>query len=287
MELNAIKSKGNWGEMAADLNANFAAVTAELEKLKATNVKFKGYFTSEKTLMASFPSPSPGDTAWVGEVYPGTVYECKATGAWSNTGKIPSTPSVQLADYARKELVNSRTTEYNVSVQHPTSGTGGTNSYTLEAAIVQVPPELRNIGLKVSFINSDGKVETWEYGGGTFTTIGNWVQGGGNKMEAISHREAVGRYENMLLSNIKFSRYATFKYSLITDYKSIKPFSRTPGLILDKKLYLCVYAPGSGFRRRQGCEGNGPRRACPLRCRPSPPPRYKCHSCRTTRKTAA
>ena len=31
MELNAIKSKGNWGEMAADLNANFAAVTAELE----------------------------------------------------------------------------------------------------------------------------------------------------------------------------------------------------------------------------------------------------------------
>ena len=48
MELNAIKSKGNWGEMAADLNANFAAVTAELEKLKATNVKFKGYFTSER-----------------------------------------------------------------------------------------------------------------------------------------------------------------------------------------------------------------------------------------------
>ncbi len=176
MELNAIKSKGNWGEMAADLNANFAAVTAELEKLKATNVKFKGYFTSEKTLMASFPSPSPGDTAWVGEVYPGTVYECKATGAWSNTGKIPSTPSVQLADYARKELVNSRTTEYNVSVQHPTSGTGGTNSYTLEAAIVQVPPELRNVGLKVSFINSDGKVETWEFYGGTFTSAGSWKQ---------------------------------------------------------------------------------------------------------------
>lgn len=135
-------------------------------------------------------------------------------------------------------------TEYNVSVQHPTSGIDGSNKYSLEGAIAQVPQELRNIGLKVSFINSDGKVETWEYGGGTFTTIGNWVQGGGNKMEAISHREAVGRYENMLLSNIKFSRYATFKYSLITDYKSIKPFSRTPGLILDKKLYLCVYAPG-------------------------------------------
>ncbi|MFP5155488.1 hypothetical protein ACJEEN_16815, partial [Bacteroides clarus] len=51
-------------------------------------------------------------------------------------------------------------TEYNVSVHHPTSGTGGTNRYTLETAIVQVPPELRNIGLKVPFINSAGQVET-------------------------------------------------------------------------------------------------------------------------------
>ena len=134
-----------------------------------------------------------------GEVYPGTVYECKATGTWSNTGKIPSTPSVQLADYARKELVNSRTTEYNVSVQHPTSGTGGTNSYTLETAIVQVPPELRNIGLKVSFINSDGKVETWEFQGGTFTSAGSWVQGGIQKLSELAKtndatRQKIGVY---------------------------------------------------------------------------------------------
>ena len=51
-------------------------------------------------------------------------------------------------------------TEYNVSVQHPTSGIDGSNKYSLEGAIAQVPQELRNIGLKVSFINSDGKVET-------------------------------------------------------------------------------------------------------------------------------
>ena len=30
----------------------------------------------------------------------------------------------------------------------------------------------------MSFINSDGKVETWEFQGGTFTNIGSWVQGG-------------------------------------------------------------------------------------------------------------
>lgn len=67
-------------------------------------------------------------------------------------------------------------TEYNVSVQHPTSGIGGSNKYSLEGAIAQVPQELRNIGLKVSFINSDGKVETWEFQGGTFTSIDNWIR---------------------------------------------------------------------------------------------------------------
>ena len=33
-------------------------------------------------------------------------------------------------------------TEYNVSVQHPTSGIGGSNKYSLEGAIAQVPQEL-------------------------------------------------------------------------------------------------------------------------------------------------
>ena len=67
-------------------------------------------------------------------------------------------------------------TEYNVSVQHPTSGIDGSNKYSLEDAIAQVPQELRNIGLKVSFINSVGKVETWEFQGGTFTSIDNWIR---------------------------------------------------------------------------------------------------------------
>ena len=67
-------------------------------------------------------------------------------------------------------------TEYNVSVQHPTSGIDGSNKYSLEGAITQVPQELRNIGLKVSFINSDGKVETWEFQGGAFTEVGGWVK---------------------------------------------------------------------------------------------------------------
>ena len=32
------------------------------------------------------------------------------------------------------------------------------------------------MGLKVSFVDSAGQVETWEYQGGTFTNTGSWVQ---------------------------------------------------------------------------------------------------------------
>lgn len=76
-------------------------------------------------------------------------------------------------------------TEYNVSVQHPTSGIGGSNKYSLEGAIAQVPQELRNIGLKVSFINSNGKVETWEFDEGIFTNIDSWREVGSQKITEL------------------------------------------------------------------------------------------------------
>ncbi|MDO5418716.1 MAG: SGNH/GDSL hydrolase family protein, partial [Bacteroides sp.] len=44
-----------------------------------------------------------------------------------------------------------------------------------------VPAELRNVGLKVSFVSSDGQVETWVYNGGTFTTVKNWSQSTDNE----------------------------------------------------------------------------------------------------------
>ena len=78
-------------------------------------------------------------------------------------------------------------TEYNVSVQHPTSGIDGSNKYSLEGAIAQVPPELRNIGLKVSFVNSAGQVEIWEYQGGAFTNAGNWMAVGGKKLVELEN----------------------------------------------------------------------------------------------------
>ena len=65
-------------------------------------------------------------------------------------------------------------TEYNVSIHHPSSGIDSGNKYTLEGAIVQVPEDIRMVGLKVSFLNNSGLVETWEFAGGAFENIENW-----------------------------------------------------------------------------------------------------------------
>ncbi|RGZ41174.1 hypothetical protein DW989_04745 [Bacteroides stercoris] len=65
-------------------------------------------------------------------------------------------------------------TEYNVSIHHPSSGIDSGNKYTLEGAIVQVPETIRIAGLKVSFLNNSGLVETWEFAGGAFENIENW-----------------------------------------------------------------------------------------------------------------
>lgn len=65
-------------------------------------------------------------------------------------------------------------TEYNVSIHHPSSGIDSGNKYTLEDAIVQVPETIRIAGLKVSFLNNSGLVETWEFAGGVFENIENW-----------------------------------------------------------------------------------------------------------------
>ena len=69
-----------------------------------------------------------------------------------------------------------KTTELNISNLYPTKGEGGTNKYTLEGAIAQVPAEYRAIvGLKIIFINNaTNKPETWVYNGGTFTTTSDW-----------------------------------------------------------------------------------------------------------------
>ena len=46
--------------------------------------------------------------------------------------------------------------------------------YYSDRTLLLVPAELRNVGLKVSFVDSAGQVETWEYQGGCFYNTGRW-----------------------------------------------------------------------------------------------------------------
>ena len=84
-------------------------------------------------------------------------------------------------DYYDKTTINNRTSEYNVSLNHPTSGLSGSNKYDLSSAIAQVPAELRTAGLTVSFLNESGDTEKWEFSGGSWA-VGGFSQVGAGKL---------------------------------------------------------------------------------------------------------
>lgn len=82
--------------------------------------------------------------------------------------------------------LDKRVTEYNVSVLHPTSGSGGSNKYTLETAIAQVPSKYRSVGIKCAFINEAGQSECWEYVG-TKWVVGCFTMTGAKKISDIDN----------------------------------------------------------------------------------------------------
>ena len=98
--------------------------------------------------------------------------------------------------------LDKRVTEYNVSVLHPTSGSGGSNKYTLETAIAQVPSKYRSVGIKCAFINEAGKPESWKYQGGSWgaASFTKEADDGGNKIlewvtDAATTRKQVAQSE--------------------------------------------------------------------------------------------
>ena len=70
-----------------------------------------------------------------------------------------------------QEAIDETITEYNVSARFPTDGIDGTNRYTLETAIAKIPSSLRTVGIKCSFLNEGGQVETWAYEGGSWNQV--------------------------------------------------------------------------------------------------------------------
>lgn len=64
--------------------------------------RFKGYYLTETSLKESYPNPLKGDSAWVGEPFPGVVYTVE-NGKWKTSGKAPDFGDINLEDYATKE----------------------------------------------------------------------------------------------------------------------------------------------------------------------------------------
>ena len=131
----------------------------------------------------------------------GEIALVQETGTGSGSeNKVMSQAAVTKGFNGIDEKINNRTTEYNVSVNHPTSGTDGTNRYDLTGAIAQVPAELRSSGLTVSFLNESGNTEKWEFGGGSWAVSG-FSQVGAGKLTELGNELESNKKQYTQLSN--------------------------------------------------------------------------------------
>lgn len=87
---------------------------ASKEELANATDKFKGYHPSLAELQAAYPQAQnlKDFFAWVGAAYPGTVWKVNADkGAWTDTGKVPPQPQVDLANYIKKGNITENITK--------------------------------------------------------------------------------------------------------------------------------------------------------------------------------
>lgn len=186
--LSEIKKDSNWGEAASTINSNFQNMNVDLEKVKSATTKFRGYFTSETVLKQKYPSPQVGDTAYVGEPYPGTVYDVQVAGTWHNTGKAPDTEAVDLTEYAKKEEITDVSNSvglYNVDDNVPL----GSGFYTSATARAAVPADVRKIGLIITYKTDEKTSVTEQFTGSdisSWSNEANWSEIGGAKTTNIS-----------------------------------------------------------------------------------------------------
>lgn len=71
----------------------------------ANNAKVKWYST-RAILLKERPNPQVGETAWIGEPYPGVVYKCESVGIWIATTEVPDVGAIDLQEYVKKDEVS-------------------------------------------------------------------------------------------------------------------------------------------------------------------------------------
>ena len=163
---DVIKTNGNQEITGAVLQSTLISIVNSVGE----NATFAGVAT---------PATNPGTPD--GPVF----YLASQIGAYNNFNGL----SVNIGEIAifiyktswQKQSLSYEITEVNVSKIFPTGGIDGTNKYTLETAIAMIPASLRNVGIKCSFLDEGGEVETWVYMNGTFTDTVSWERSGFDK----------------------------------------------------------------------------------------------------------
>lgn len=107
MELNKIQSSGiSWGHAAQSLNNNFDKIGADIEKLKYSTSRVKGFFKTGEELSTAVAQASNGEIAYVGTSSPYEIWEWE-TNKWVNTGATEDAIYVNMSNYYNKEEVDS------------------------------------------------------------------------------------------------------------------------------------------------------------------------------------
>lgn len=107
MELTEIKSKGiSWGQAAQSLNNNFEKIGADVEKLKYSTSKVKGFFRTSAELNSLVKSANNGEIAYVGDSSPYQIWEWRIN-KWTDTGVTEGSINVNMANYYDKNEVDS------------------------------------------------------------------------------------------------------------------------------------------------------------------------------------
>lgn len=106
MELTEIKSKGiSWGYAAQTLNNNFEKIDADVEKLKYSTSKVKGFFKTGKDLNEIVKQASVGEIAYVGTSSPYQIWSWDGS-KWMNTESTENVINVNMSNYYDKNEIN-------------------------------------------------------------------------------------------------------------------------------------------------------------------------------------
>ena len=116
MELNTIPNAGTWDKTSDRLNQNFTKIGTEIEKIKNSTSKNKGYYDTSDDLKENVKTGTIGDKAYVGLSYPYQIWKWDGT-TWYDTEQTGGEEYVDLDNYYSKEEINSLNDETDAQIE--------------------------------------------------------------------------------------------------------------------------------------------------------------------------